>query len=94
MQIKTAFLLHCRGTDIKKEKKKIFSMDMNIQFTFLSFVSSTSPLFMESSQRMKKKLKCRQKGCGQLTLDSDKSPSCRWVLKTLDIFSTFSCTKL
>lgn len=49
MQIKTAFLLHCRGTDIKKEKKKIFSMDMNIQFTFLSFVSSTSPLFMEAS---------------------------------------------
>ena len=49
MQIKTAFLLHCRGMDIKKEKKKIFSMDMNIQFTFLSFVSSTSPLFMEAS---------------------------------------------
>lgn len=51
MQIKTAFLLHCRGTDIKKEKNKFFSMDINIQFTFLS---STSPLFMEPSQRMKK----------------------------------------
>ena len=49
MQIKTAFLLHCKGMDIKKEKKKIFSMDMKIQFTFLSFISLTSPLFMESS---------------------------------------------
>ena len=93
MQIKTAFLLRCRGTDKKKEKKKIFSMDMNIQFTFLSFVSSTSPVH-GSFIKDEKKLKCRQKGCGQLTLDSDKSPSCRWVLETLDIFSTFSCTKL
>ena len=97
MQIKTfftAFLLHCRDMDIKKEKEENFfyGHENSIYFSFFHFFNSTSVhgIFIKDE----KKLNCRQKGCGQLTLDSDKSPSCRWVLKTLDIFSTFSCTKL
>ena len=43
MQIKRAFLLHCKGMDIKKEKKKFFYRHENsIYFSFFHFFNFTS----------------------------------------------------